>query len=349
VSSIVFVVPGSLGARSGGYEYDRRMVAGLRAIGWTVAVLEIHSTFPNPSAAERREAATALASIPDGTVVVADGLAFGAIPAEVERDAGRLRFVPIVHMPLAHDSSLDPAAARDIEARERRALSAATIVVTTGSSSARVMLEYGVAGNRVVLVEPGTGRALLAAGSWDPSVVHMVCVAAVTPGKGHDVLLRALATLPHRGWRLSCVGSLDRAPAFVNELRAMLKANKLEDLVTLAGEGDELAVSAAYDAADLFVLATRHETFGMAVAEALARGLPIVATATGAIPDLVGSDAGIIVPPGDESALAGALASAMDPRTREELAQGARRARERLVPWDATVARMAAVLSKAGA
>ena len=326
---IALVVPGSIETRSGGYEYNRRIAAGLRARGWTVNV---------------HETAGSLAAIADGTTVVIDGLALGAVADQAERESQRLRLVALVHMPLADDSGLDRATAERLEASERRALTACALIVVTGAATATTIEGYGVPRDRLAVVEPGTDRAPIARGSGDESP-HLICVAALTRGKGHEILIAALATLRDRQWTLACAGSLDRDPETVERVRAQIRLNGLEGRVSLVGELDWPALSALYDRADLFVLATLHETYGMAVAEALARGLPVISTTTGAMPDLVSVDAGLLVPPGDVNAIGAALACAIDDRSvRDRLAIGARRVRDRLPTWEIAVDQMAAVL-----
>ena len=326
--TVAFVVPGSLDTRSGGYEYDRRIAAGLRARGWTVDV--------HPPAA--------LAAIPDGTCVVVDGLALGAMPDEVEREKRRLRLVALVHLPRAEDVGLEPAIAATLEASERRALAACVYSIVTGAGAARTLERYGIPRDRIAVIEPGTDVAPIAKGSGGPAV-HVICVAAVTRGKGHEILIDALARVPSEKWALTCAGSLERDTATVERVRASLRGHALGNHVTLVGELDAAAVSSLYDRADLFAIATRHETYGMAVAEALARGLPVVGTRTGAIPDLVGSDAGIVVPAGDVDAMASALTRAIDDAPlRAALAAGARRVRDRLPTWDSAVDTLLAVL-----
>jgi glycosyltransferase involved in cell wall biosynthesis len=348
-ASIAFVAPGRLETRTGGYNYDRRMIAGLRARGWSVDVLELDDGFPRPSAAALAGAARALEALAPGTTVIIDGLALGAMPAEVEREASRLRLVALVHLPLAEDVGLDRDTAARFEAGERRALAAVERVVVTGRGTAATLAGYGVGRDRITIVEPGTDRAPLASGSRD-AAVHLLCVATLNKGKGHAILFRALASTPHRDWRLTCAGSLDRDPETVDLLRAQLRRDGLDDHVSLVGDlgSDELA--ACYDSADVFVLATLHESFGMAVAEALACGLPVVSTATGAIPELVGGgEAGLIVPPGDEHALADALSHVLgNADLRARLADGARRVRDRLPSWEQAVDRLAAALPRSG-
>ena len=185
--------------------------------------------------------------------------------------------------------------------------------------------------------------------------MHLLSVAAITAGKGHEILFRALEAVPNRDWLLTCAGSLDRDPSTVERLRTRLRASGLDDRVSLAGELDAGALEVCYNSADVFVLATLHETYCMAVAEALAHGLPVVSTTTGAIPELVGAGgngeppAGLLVPPGDVGAMTAALSKVLgDARVREQLAEGARRVRDRLPTWDEAVDKMAAALNDVG-
>ena len=172
-------------------------------------------------------------------------------------------------------------------------------------------------------------------------------MASLVPRKGHDMLLRALAEVPRTDWLLTCVGSHYRSPATVQRLCAQIEAEGLEDHVRLVGEVDAATLAEHYDSADVFVLPTRHEGYGMAVAEALAHGLPVVSTPTGAIADLVGRDAGMLVPPGDAEALTAALWRVLDDDgLRQRLREGARRVRNRLPTWADQSAMMADALER---
>jgi glycosyltransferase involved in cell wall biosynthesis len=347
--TLTFVIPGDLQTRTGGYGYDRRIIAGLRDRGWRVDVLSLDDSFPFPTRAAREEAVRAFAAIPAGRTVLVDGLALGVLPEEAERERARLNLIALVHHPLAEETGLDPTTARALENSERRALAAVRSVVVTGESTASLLGRYGVGPERVAVVRPGTDPAPVARGSASASdedaELTMLCVATLTPRKGHDILFRALAALPHRSWRLRCAGSLDRDPALVQQLIARLRREGLEDRVDLLGDLDAERLGVEYDRSDLFVLSTRYEGFGMAVAEALARGLPVVSTATGNIPALVGDEAGIIVAPGDHAAFAEALARLVrDPALRQRYAAGARRVRDRLPAWENSAEAMERVL-----
>ena len=342
--SVVLVVPGRLDNPTGGYQYDRRMSEGLCQRGWSVEVRELDDTFPHPSSRALEHAARVLANLPDGTRLLVDGLALGAMPEVIEREAGRLRIAALVHLPLAADVSIDPATAARFEAAERRALAAAALIIVTGTATIPMLARYGLPRNRIVVVEPGTMPAALARGSGG-TPVRLLSVATLNPGKGHEILIEALSSVPQRDWHLTCAGSVTRHPPTADRVRAAIRRLNLDDRITLVGELDPATLDEYYDRADVFVLATLQETYGMAVAEALARGLPVVSTTTGAIADLVGADAGLLVPPGNIEALAGALARVIgDARLRARLGEGARRVRDRLPTWEQACAKMAAAL-----
>jgi glycosyltransferase involved in cell wall biosynthesis len=333
--TLELVLPGDPNTRTGGYAYDRRIGAGLRELGWSVRVHALASSFPAPDRAALADAAAQFARLPDGALVLVDGLAFGALPDVAAHEAERLRLVALVHHPLALESGLDVATRARLRVSETAALAHARAVIATSERTARDLAGWGVARERIAVVEPGTDRAPLARGSAS-ATVRMLCVATLTPRKGHDVLLDALASLTAHAWRLDCVGSADRSAPTAARLRAQAAGLGLDERIDWRGELPDEALAAAFDAADLFVLPARHEGYGMAVAEALARGLPVVATRTGAASELVGDDAGLLVPPDDVVALTAALDRMLaDRATRARLAAGAVRARERLPTWPA--------------
>jgi glycosyltransferase involved in cell wall biosynthesis len=352
------VIPGDLQIRTGGYGYDRRIIAGLRDRGWRVDVHGLDDSFPTPTSAAREHASRVLADIADGATVLVDGLALGALPSEVEHEAGRLKIVALVHHPLAEETGIDPALAVRLKISETCALAAVRSVVVTSPNTAVRLGEYGVASDRITVIEPGTDPAPLSRGSAiarsaaaigvQPSEVALLCVATLTPRKGYEVLMSALAATPARNWRLTCAGSLDRDAGTVSRVFAQVRDNGFEDRVSFVGDLDAAAVAVQYDWADVFVLPTLYEGYGMVVAEALARGLPIVSTSTGAIRDLVGTEAGIVVAPGDLPAFTDALSRVIgDADLRARLAAGARAVRQRLPTWDQSAASMARVLEAA--
>jgi glycosyltransferase involved in cell wall biosynthesis len=350
---VTLLVPGDLATRTGGYAYDRAIVAGLGALGWTVDVCALDGSYPNPTAEARAATARRLAALPDGALVLADGLAFGAMPDDAAREAARLRLVALVHHPLALESGLAPETARALFESERRALQCTRGVVVTSPATVDTVMPYGVGRDRIAVVRPGTPHLAVAHGTrgWNPvrpdRPVALLTVATLTPRKGHDILVAALARLAGLPWHLTCAGSLTMHPPTVAAVGAALDAHGLTARVAFSGDLDEAGLAAAYDRADVFVLPTRHEGYGMVVAEAVAAGLPVVATPTGAIPDLVDASSGAIVPVDDVAALADALGAIVaDDRRRLRLAEGARRRRDTLPRWDTAAREMAAALER---
>lgn len=340
------LVPGDLATPTGGYAYDRRIVAGLRALGWRVEVIGLDSSFPAPRAAALRDARTRLAAIPDGGLALIDGLALGAMPQLAAAEACRLRLVALVHHPLALETGRAPEQAAALRASEAAALAAVRRVIVTSPATARDLEGFGVAPDRVTVVAPGTDPAPLAAGSGGGPTA-LLCVAAMVPRKGHRLLVEALAELTHLDWRLTCVGSLARDPATTDDLRRRVAELGLDQRVRLAGAVDDAALAAAYAAADLFVLPSLHEGYGMAFAEALARGLPVIGCRTGAVPDTVPENAGLLVAAGSVPALRDALERLLtQPDLRARLRAGARRARSELPDWNDSARRMGAILSR---
>ncbi|HEX2479102.1 MAG TPA: glycosyltransferase family 4 protein, partial [Geminicoccaceae bacterium] len=323
-----FVVPGPLDQRTGGYIYDRRMVEGLRALGWAVRVHELAGRFPQADASARAAAAAAIETIAAGDVPVIDGL---ALPAFVELpDRLPQPWVALIHHPLALETGLTPVEAQAFADLERVLLPRAARVAVTSPRTRQDLAAYDLDDTRIAVVVPGTEPAPLARGSGGPGLA-LLCVASLTPRKAHAVLLQALHGLRDLDWHLTCVGSAERDPVCARSITAAIDRLGLRQRVSLIGEQPESDLAPFYDRADLFVLPSYHEGYGMVLAEALARGLPVVSTSAGAIPDTVPEDAGLLVPPGDARALAGALRQVIrGPELRAKLSAGARAARRNL-------------------
>ncbi|WP_425584145.1 glycosyltransferase family 4 protein [Variovorax defluvii] len=340
-----FLLPGDPETRTGGYTYDRHIVAGLRALGWEVELQSLGAGYPSPDATALARAARVVEALPDGALAVVDGLAFGVLPDLAGQHAQRLCWVALVHHPLALETGLHADAQRLLFDSERRALAHARGVIVTSPSTARALAAFGVEAGRIAVVEPGTAPAPLSAGSGGEGL-SLLCVATVTPRKGHALLVEALAGLKDRPWVLHCAGSLSMDGACASALRKAIEHHGLQARVLLHGEQDEAGLRALYAKADAFVLPSFHEGYGMALAEALAHGLPVVSTRAGAIPDTVPAEAGLLVAPGEVPALREALRLLMDDgASRARLAAGARTARARLPDWARSSERFGAALS----
>ena len=334
VKRFAFAVPGDLSAPTGGYAYDRRMIAELRQLGWWIDIIELGDGFPRPSIEVMAAARTRLASVQAGLPIVIDGLAFGALPDAAAALRGRNPLIALVHLPLALEPGLDGAIARILRESEREALACAHHAVVTSPMTARILVaDYGVASDRLTVARPGIDRVTPRPRSAGRDVA-LLAVGSVVPGKGYDTLIDALGRFRALPWRLLIVGNRKGNLDTTTALDAQIARLGLSGRVRFAGALAPDQVAAQYQAADVFVLPSRFETYGMVYAEAMANGLPIVATTAGAIPDTVPASAGVLVPTDDAAALAAALGSLItDPAERARLAAGARAAGAVLPSW----------------
>jgi glycosyltransferase involved in cell wall biosynthesis len=344
---IALLVPGPFDAVSGGYNYDRRLVAGLRALDHAAEVVELAGRHPLPDDAALAAARAALDALPPDAVPVVDGLGLPAFAPLADTLAER-GAVALVHHPTALETGFSEADRDALRATERALFGrVARIVATSGLTARRLAEEFGADPERVGVVEPGTDPARRAAGSSGPEVV-LLSVGALVPRKGHDVLLRALGGLVDLDWRLTIAGPEDRDPVHAHGLRALAEELGIARRVAFAGAVDAAALEALYRGADVFALATHWEGYGMAVAEALARGLPVAVSAAGAVAELVPTEAAVVSPPGDAVSLAKGLRRLIfDEDLRRAMADAAWRAGQRLPRWEDRAAAFVSEIEKA--
>src|SRR5262245_34145580 len=345
---LAFAVPGDLATPTGGYGYDRRIIQELRRLGWQVDVANIGDSFPFPSIAQRANGLAILSAVPAGCPMVLDGLAFGALP-EAGALGSRTPLIALVHQPLALDPGLDTTQADVFRESERAALAAAAHVVVTSEATARILVaDYDVPTRHVSVVRPGNDPVPPAPGSND-AVVRLLSVGSVVPGKGYDLLIAALATLADMPWRLTIAGDRTRNPGAAAQLDADIEAYSLGDRIAVLGAVPPERTVELYLASDIFVLASRFEGYGMALAEAIAHGLPVVSTTAGAIPDTLPADTGLLVPPNDVAALAQALRRLISDRAeRHRLAMKARAAAAQLPTWQDSARLFAGAIEAVG-
>jgi glycosyltransferase involved in cell wall biosynthesis len=335
VRRVAFAVPGDLMTPTGGYAYDRRIIDGLREIGWQVDVVDLGEGFPFPSEETRRTARAGLAALPSSMPIVVDGLASGALPEAMRELRASHRLIALVHHPLALETGLSREAAETLRSGEVQVLAHARRVIATSSFTARLLVsDYGVAADRVDVVRPGNDRKARAQGPGKAPLA-LLSVGAVVPRKGYDVLIPALARLSDLPWRLTIVGDLGRDPGAVARLGADVDRFGLAERVTIAGAVSAQRLEALYASADIFVLASRFEGYGMAYAEAIAHGLPIVGTTGGAIPETAPASAARFAPPDDADAFAAAVSRLIEDSTeRARFGTGAWTAAAALPTWE---------------
>ena len=342
---------------SGGNTYDRRVCSELSALGWSVQVHAVPGPWPHPDARTRVTLAGELAALPRGALVLLDGLVASCTPDVLVPETDRLRVVVLVHLPLGHPRPLEPlqppGQQPDPAQGERAVLEASAAILTISHWTRRWLVDrYDLAPDRVRVAQPGVDSATPRAGT--PSGGELLCVAAVVPAKGHGALLDALASVHDLPWRLVCAGSLDLAPDHVARLRAQCHEAGIADRVTFVGPLAGRDLDLAYAAADVLVHASRIETYGLVVTEALARALPVIATSVGGVAEAMGTAPdgtvpGLLVPPGPDELGRAVRSWLEDAALRARLRAAARARRTTLSPWSTTAQEVATVLAEVAA
>ncbi len=329
---------------SGGNTYDRRVCDGLRARGWTVHESPA-GRWPNEDPATHDRLARVLSAVPDGATVLVDGLVGSAAPRELAAAARRLRIVLLVHLPLGVRGD------EATRAGERAALRCAAEVVTPSRWTRSWLLSsYGLPREAVHVAVPGATAAPLAVGTAGGG--RLLCVAAVTPLKGHDLLVAALASVADLQWRCTCVGSLEVDPEFARALQGQAAAAGIGDRLTFPGPSADDDLRRTYADADLLVLGSRTESWGIVASEALARGVPVLGPDVGGLPEALGAGTtrpvpGLLVLPEDAAALGMGLRRWLtEEPVRQAWRTAARERRDSLPTWDDTVDQVAAVLHR---
>lgn len=338
-SRLTFAMPADYARYTGGWAYDQRIVRELEALGWTIGRMTLPAGFPRPDERAQAESARLIADLPDDTILLADQLALGVLPEVAVREGARLRLAMIVHHPLALEEGLSRAESERFHKSERSALRhAALTVVPSAATADALMSDYDVPTGRIALAPPGTDPRPLSPASSD-GTLRLLSIGSLVPRKDHGTLIGALADLENLPWRLTIVGSPELAPEHAERIRKMVSDRGLEERIELTGVLDAAGLEPLWHSADLYAAASRHEGYGMAIAEAISRGIPVVSTDAGAVGRWIDRRAAIVVPAGDADALHAALRSVIGNRKmRAQLRAGAIEARASLPTWPASAA-----------
>ena len=341
---IYFAYPGDLETATGGYHYDRRLIGELRGMGVEVETLSLPNCSVMPDQETLNSVGQTLAAIPDQSVVVIDGLAFGVLDEVAVKEARRLRLVALCHHPLALETGLDERSRQALLISERRALECASATIVTSGHTRQILInQYAVPAERVSVALPGTDQTPFAPCDGDP--LRLLTLASLTRRKAHDVLIDALAPLEALPWQARFVGGMDFDPAWAKSLQERANKLGLSQRIEFAGTVED--AQAEYQQADVFVLPSRFEGYGMVFAEALAAGLPVIAARSGAVPDVVPEAAGLLVAPDDVDGLSAALQQILTSATlRQNLQAGARKVAATLPSWVDTASLVAGKLEE---
>ena len=344
MQDLIFVYPGDLTSPTGGYAYDRRMIEGLERRGWQIQLVSLGDGYPFLDPTQKDFARSKLLNLDQGVPMVIDGLALGALPDLVPEIANRHPVIALIHHPLAFEYGLKDPEIKFLSHSETHALKHVVGVIANSPTTARDLNQhYGINSERVHIVLPGTDRTRRLEPRTqknvdDCSPVNLLSVGSIIPRKGFHDLIPALAPLMNLSWTLTIAGDTSRHLEAYVRLTMDIKHYHLEDRVKVLGVVTNEVLENLYAKADIFVLPSLFEGYGMVYAEAMAHGLPIVATSGGAIPDTVPKEAGLLVAPGDVSALTIALKTLiLDPPYRARLSSGALQAALLQPTWEESI------------
>ena len=320
--NVLFVIPNDIDLPTGGYRYDREIISEMRAQGHTVELLSLTGDYPFPSDQQKHDAFNMLSELPDAEVAVVDGLAGGALPEFMKALSEKIPVVALVHHPLCLETGLDEGKAELLKRSEAKGLEVVARIITSSQETANTVEKlFGFPGLKIDAVEPGVDRGGLSMPD-DGQSIRLLCVGSVIARKGHEDLLKALASLNELDWQLDCIGNIEFDPGLYHKLQDFIVEHSLQGRVTFHGSVDEEEISRFYHRANVFVLPSYYEGYGMVYAEAIVRGIPVIATTAGAIPKTVPRDCGLLVEPGDVLALKTALESMIiDKEKRAEIRQ----------------------------
>lgn len=331
---IFFAIPGDINSLTGGYGYDRRLFNELKNRDLNVQLISLANSFPNPDSSALEDADKQLTRLPDNAVVIIDGLAFGVMHEIAEQQAKRLKLIALCHHPLALESGLGANEIQRLQKSEQIALAAARAVIVTSNNTARTLnQQFAISTNKITVALPGTDRQNFATCEGNPPI--LLTVATLTQRKAHDILIEALVQIAHLPWQARFVGGAEFDPEWTAYLQNKVASYALEHRINFVGNVSN--IFSEYAQADIFVLPSLFEGYGMAFAEALSFGLPIVAARSGAVSDLVPESAGILVRAGDADALANSISQLLSDKTKcKQLQVGAQQAANNLPTWTDT-------------
>ncbi len=331
--------PGDLNTPTGGYRYDREIIRGLQKNGWDVSLIGLEGDYPDPSDADKLLALEALGEVGEAALVIVDGLALGVLPELAQKIADHSSLIALVHHPLFLESGIDPQLATALRASETEALAHAEhVIVTSPSTQTTLVSQMNVPVDKISIVLPGIERPDLAevthCSRRADAGTRLLCVGSLVPRKGQLHLVEALGQLKHLSWHLDMIGETRFDPEYAQQVRSQIERYDLEDRVQVRGGIPKAELSDFYQSADIFVLPTYYEGYGMAFAEAMSYGLPIISSGDGAVTSTVPATAGLHVEAGDPIALGEAIARLLThDDLRCELAKGALSAAQALPSW----------------
>jgi len=293
-----FLIPGDIDTLSSCYIYDKRLVEGLKKKGHDVEVYRLGDDFPFPSEDSLNHCHKVIKSIPSAEPIIIDSLAFGTIPSILKEVSATNPIVALIHLPLSMDPNYSAYQRTLFTSPEMEAFSLATKFVVSSEYTFEILLNLGIEAHKINLIIPGIDH-FPQKKNYPEKPAKLLSIANLCRSKDHAILVRALTALKDKDWVLHCYGNLDMDRDCLADFQAMIRKNSLQKKILVHATISGKELSDAYLDADLFVHPSDFEIYGMALAEALAHGIPVIASTGGGICKTVPAKMGQFFKPSD--------------------------------------------------
>jgi glycosyltransferase involved in cell wall biosynthesis len=321
--------------RTGGFVYNSRLTEALARQGGRILPIGIETAFPTIGQEALAALAPNLSAIGGNGLLLTDHIHVCQLLPLLRHAA--FPVVSVFHHSLIveHGNPHDEEGLR-LSRMEGEALAASQGIIATSQESRRYLEEhYSIDAKRIRVAVPGNERASRSVvGATRP--LQILSIGAVIPRKRYDYILEAASRLRATDWRWRIAGDPNRYPELVAQLRRSIADLGLGGRVELLGEVSDSDLASLWQTTSLFVAASRYEGYGMAVAEALSRGVPVVTTDSGAV--ATWASGGVIGAPADDAPATAALIDALlaDPERLATEAERAWRFGQSLRTWEET-------------
>jgi glycosyltransferase involved in cell wall biosynthesis len=306
--TIHFLTMGNIYSLTGGYLYNMRMIEGLEQKGYSVNIFGTDWPWNIKSDLEKISLFH-FEKLAVGSCIIIDSLVLARLRSVVEKFSTRLTFIGLIHLPVSYQYTYGEFGR--ISHEELIALRQMKQLIVTGRFTYDLLWKAGLNAARIRVVEPGTDQF--------PRKTHyksvpseLLCIANYSAIKAHDILIRSLSRLASRDWTLHLYGDIGHDKEYSSGIYSLIEQLHLEKRVIMHGIAGRDEITAIFLLADLFVMPSLFESYGMALTESLAHGVPVLTTRTGNIPHTVPPGMGILVEPGNEEELTHAIRSLMD-------------------------------------
>jgi glycosyltransferase involved in cell wall biosynthesis len=341
--TVHFLITGDIQSLTGGYLYNMHMINGLRGKGHLVNVFGTDWQWKDSDSLEyicRHH----LKKLPHGSCVIVDSLILASLHHIVQEFGDRLKFLGLIHLPASYNvlSGVHGKLADE----ELTAINDMRQVIVTGQFTFDLLCNVGLNPARICLVEPGTDH-FPRKKRYKPVPSELLCIANYSALKAQDVLIRALCRLTAWNWSLHLYGDTNRDKKYTEALRSLIRQLKMEHRIIVHGIVERHEISTVFLNADLFLMPSLFESYGMAITESLAHGIPVVTTSAGNIPYTLPAGMGLLTEPGNEEQLADTIRSIFyDPVKYDALCKAASQYFKQVRSWEQAVSDFETILQK---